>query len=128
MKTYATVDAYIKAFPIPAQKALRALRATIRKAAPDADELISYGMPAYKQHGVLVYFGAHTGHIGFYPTSTAIAAFTKDVARYTWSKGTVRFPLDRPIPHALVARMVRYRVKENELKATVRSSAGSRRR
>jgi len=126
MKTYANVDAYIKAFPIPAQKALRALRATVRKAAPGADEVISYGMPAYKQHGVIAYFGAHTGHIGFYPTSSAIAAFAKDLTRYTWSKGTVRFPLDRPIPHALVARMVRYRVKENEQKFT--SKAGSRRR
>lgn len=117
MKKPVSVDAYIRDFPGPVQNALRRLRGTILKSAPGAEEGISYGMPAYKQKGVLVYFGAYANHIGFYPTSSAIAAFKKDLAPFECSKGTVRFPLDRPLPYGLVSRMVRSRVRENLRKA-----------
>ena len=117
MKRYASVDAYLEDFPTPVQEILQKFRDTVRRAAPDAEEAVSYGMPAYKLGGVLVYFAAHTRHIGFYPTSTGIAAFKQELQRFQCSKGTVRFPLDRPVPYGLVARIVRYRVKENLAKA-----------
>lgn len=111
-KTY-DIDKYIAGFTKDKQKLLKQLRATIRKAAPNAQEVISYGMPAFKQDGMLVYFAAWKNHIGFYPTSSAIKAFRKDLSFFNVSKGTVQFPLDKPIPTGLVTKIVKFRVKEN---------------
>lgn len=108
-----TIDAYIAQFPPDIQARLEQVRATIRKAAPQAVETISYGMPAFKQHRVLVYFAAYAKHIGFYPTGSGIAAFQKEISAFKNSKGAVQFPHDRPLPLALIRRMVQYRVKDD---------------
>jgi uncharacterized protein YdhG (YjbR/CyaY superfamily) len=108
-----TIDEYIETFPVEIQSILEKLRRTIRKAAPEAAEVISYQMPAFKQNGVLVYFAAHQNHIGFYPTSSGIAAFKKELSAYKGSKGAVQFPLDQPLPFDLVEKIVKFRVKEN---------------
>ncbi len=113
MKKPENIDAYIAGFPKEVQLLLQQLRAIIQKAAPDAIEKISYGMPAFACDGTLVYFAAHTRHIGFYPYASAIKAFSKDIEKYVSSKGTVQFPFDKPIPVRLVSKMVRFRVIEN---------------
>lgn len=107
------VDEYIALQPPEVQEILKKLRQAIKKAAPQAEEGISYTMPAYKYHGVLVYFGAYKTHIGFYPTGNGIAAFKKELSAYEGSKGTVRFPLNKPLPLGLISKIVKYRVKEN---------------
>ena len=114
-------DAYIAGYPKETQKNLKLLRAAIKKAAPQAEEVISYGMPAYKWNGMLVYFAAYEKHIGFYPGSSGIAAFKKELASYKTSKGTVQFPVDEPVPLPLVARIVKFRLKENQEKALLKS-------
>ena len=111
------VDEYIAAFPKATQQLLKQMRATIKKAAPDAEEVISYGMPGYKLSGVLVYFAGYENHIGFYATTTGNDAFTKQLSAYKTGKGSVQFPLDKPSPLALITKIVKYRVKENLLKA-----------
>jgi uncharacterized protein YdhG (YjbR/CyaY superfamily) len=113
---YKTIDEYIKTFPADIQIILEKMRQTIRKAAPEAVEVISYHMPAFKLNGILVYFAAYKNHIGFYPTSSGIEAFKEELAAYKWSKGAVQFPLDKPIPFALVKRIVIFRVKGNSKK------------
>lgn len=114
----ATVDEYIDQFPPHKQKLLQQLRATIRAVVPDAAELISYGMPAYKRkRTTLVYIGATNHHIGFYPTSTGVAAFADELTGYDCAKGTIRFPFDKPLPGDLIAAIVRYRVEESEAEA-----------
>lgn len=120
MKTLDTpnnIDEYIAGFPPEIQTILGKLRAAIRKAAPGALETISYQMPAYKQNGILVYFAAHKQHIGFYPTSSAILAFREELKNYKSAKGTVQFPVDKPIPLDLVSEIVKFRVQENILRA-----------
>lgn len=112
------VDEYVSAQPKAVQAALNKLRSTIRSAAPEAEEVISYQMPAYKHYGMLVYFAVWPGHIGFYPTPGGIEAFKKELAAYEMSKGTVKFPLDSTIPYSLITKIVKYRVKENEMKAS----------
>lgn len=112
-KEFKTVDEYIDAFPKNVQIVLQELRQVIREAAPEAKEAISYQMPAFKLNGILVWFAAFKNHIGFYPKMSAIEAFKKELAGYEVSKGTIRFPLDKPIPFDLVKRIVKYRVKEN---------------
>lgn len=107
------VDEYIAGFPKEIQKVLEELRATIKKAAPDAEEVIRYQMPAYKYHGPLVYFAVHKNHIGFYATPTGNTAFEKELCSYKTGKGSVQFPLDQPVPLQLVARIVKFRVEEN---------------
>lgn len=111
-----TVDEYIKSFQPDIQNILKKLRQAIREAAPEAIEVISYHMPAFKQNGILVYFAAHKNHIGFYPMASGIKAFNAELAPYKWSKGTVQFPLDKPIPFDLVKKIVALRVKENSKK------------
>jgi len=111
-KTY-DIDKYIAGFTKDKQKLLKQFRGIIRKAAPQAQETISYGMPAFKQNGMLVYFAAWKNHIGFYPTSSGIKAFRKDLSSFTVSKGTVQFPLDKSLPTGLVTRIVKFKVKEN---------------
>jgi len=111
------IDEYIAGFPRDVQEILQKLRATIREAAPDAEEKISYQMPAFAQHGILVYFAAFKKHIGFFPTSTGIERFKDELSDYETSKGTVRFPLDQPIRYDLVSKIVAFRVRENLAKA-----------
>lgn len=118
--TVTDVPAYIAGFPAGTRKLLKQLRDTIRKSVPGAEELISYGMPAYKYHGVLVYFAAYKQHIGFYPTSSGIKQFQKEIAAYKNSKGAVQFPLDQPLPLPLIAQIVIFRVKENLIKEEIR--------
>jgi uncharacterized protein YdhG (YjbR/CyaY superfamily) len=110
---YKTIDEYVNAAAKEVQPVLQELRQVIHEAAPAAQEVISYNMPAFKQNGVLVYFAAFKNHIGFFPTSSGVAAFTKELSSYDTSKGTVRFPLDEAIPYDLVAKIVKFRVQEN---------------
>ncbi len=107
------IDEYIAGCPEDIQGKLKELRATIKKAAPGAEEKISYHMPAFNLNGILVYFAAQSRHIGFYPTSSGVTAFKKEITGYKTSKGAIQFPLDKPIPHELVARIVKFRVREN---------------
>lgn len=120
---FRTTDEYIALFPADIQALLRQMRRAIHAAAPDAQEIISYGMPAFAQHGNLVYFAAQKGYIGFYPTGSGIAAFQQELARYPSSKGAVRFPFDQPLPLDLIAKIVRFRVDENARRAAEKASA-----
>lgn len=112
-KVAKSVTEYIANEPKEIQKNLKALRATIKKNAPKSEEKISYGMPAYKLEGMLVYFAAYKTHIGFYPTSSGVAAFEKELSKYSVSKGTVRFPIDRLLPLTLIGKIVKFRAQEN---------------
>jgi uncharacterized protein YdhG (YjbR/CyaY superfamily) len=116
-KTVATIDEYIAGYPKDVQAILQKIRTTIRKAAPDAAEAMKYQIPTLVQNGNLVHFGAYKNHIGFYPTSKAIAKFKKDLSAYAGAKGTVRFPLDKPIPLGLISKIVKSRVQDNLTKA-----------
>ncbi len=107
------VDEYIKGCPAALQKRLNEIRNAILKAAPGAEERISYQMPAYYLRGILVYFAAHKDHIGFYPTASGVEAFKKELSQYKYSKGTIQFPLNKPFPFDLITRIVIFRVKEN---------------
>ena len=111
------VPGYISGFPPPTRKLLRQVRALIKSAAPKAMEGISYGMPGYKYHGMLVYFAGYAHHIGLYPGAKAILHFRNRLIRYNTSKGTVRFPLDSPLPVGLIRDIVTWRTRENEMKA-----------
>ncbi|QXV66432.1 DUF1801 domain-containing protein [Mucilaginibacter sp. 21P] len=113
MQKPASTDAYIKSFGEDIQQLLNTMRETIKQAAPQAQETISYGMPAYKQHSVLVYFAAQSKHIGFYPGAKAIEVFAADLDSFDTSKGTIRFPFDKPLPLDLVARITQFRIKED---------------
>jgi len=115
---FSTIDEYIGTFPKDVQNTLRKLRQAIKEAAPDAVEAISYQMPAFRLRGNLVYFAAFKNHIGFYPTSSGIEAFKKELSSYETSKGAIRFPIGKPLPLSLITKIVRYRVKENLVKAT----------
>ena len=112
-----TIDAYIADFPKAVQQILQKVRATIKTAAPDAKETIKYGIPTFTLNGNLVHFGGYKEHIGFYPAPAGIAEFKKELAPYASGKGTIRFPLDKPIPFALITRIVKFRVKKNLAKA-----------
>jgi uncharacterized protein YdhG (YjbR/CyaY superfamily) len=109
----AEVDAYIAGFPPATRRLLEEMRQTISAAAPEASEKISYQMPTFYLEGNLVHFAAFTSHIGFYPVPTGISAFEKELAPYKQGKGSVQFPLDKPLPLDLVARIVKFRVAEN---------------
>ena len=111
MKTYKNISEYIVQFPKPIQKLLQEIRQTITEAAPAATEAISYGIPTFKLNGNLVHFAAYEHHIGFYPGAAAIVDFAKEFSKYKTSKGTVQFPLDQPIPHTLIKKVVKARVK-----------------
>jgi uncharacterized protein YdhG (YjbR/CyaY superfamily) len=115
-----SIDEYISAFPEDIQEKLQNIRLTIREAAPDAEETISYQMPAFRQNGILVYFAAFKNHISFFPTSSGIEKFKVDLAAYEGSKGTVKFPLDKPIPYDLIKLIVKFRVEENLRKAVAK--------
>src|SRR6478672_8441152 len=107
--TYSTIDEYIANFPEEKQALLQEMRATVKAAAPNAEEIISYGMPAFAQNGNLVYFAAAKNYIGFYPTGSGIKAFEEEFSGFEYSKGVVKFPLDKPLPVDLITRIVQYR-------------------
>jgi len=110
---FKTADEYLSAFPAATRRILQEVRQTIKKAAPQAEEVISYNMPAFKLHGVLVYYAGYQKHIGFYPTPSAIKAFQKELAQYESSKGAVQFPIDEAMPVELITKIVQFRVREN---------------
>ena len=116
-KAPTTIDAYIAGFPNDVQVILKKIRMTVRKAAPDAEEKISYQMPTFTLNGNLVHFAAFKNHIGFYPTPTGTEKFQKELSAYKGAKGSVRFPLDKPIPFGLITKIVKFRAKENLARA-----------
>jgi len=109
----ATIDEYIAQYPQDVQIIMNKLRAVIKETAPEAQERISYGMPGFYLHGMLVWFGGHKNHIGFYPTGEGVEAFQNQLAGYKMSKGAVQFPLDQPIPYELIRKIVKHRMEEN---------------
>ncbi len=111
------VDVFIAKYPKEVQEVLTKVRQTIRDAAPEAMETINYGIPTFQLNGNLVHFSALTNHIGFYPTPSGIEKFQKELSKYEGAKGSVKFPLDQPIPYALITKIVKFRVKENLAKA-----------
>ena len=115
-KGFKTIDEYIASFPPNVQTALQQTRQAIKEAAPQAKEVISYSMPAFKLNGILVWFAAFKKHIGFFPKVSAMEAFEKKLVSYQISKGTIRFPLDKPIPVDLVKEIVKFRIKEDNSK------------
>jgi uncharacterized protein YdhG (YjbR/CyaY superfamily) len=112
------IDEYIRTFPKETQSILKKLRASIKAVAPNAEEAIKYQLPTFRLNGKnLVHFGAWKNHIGFYPTPSATVAFKKELQKYKGAKGSVQFPIDKPLPMALIKKIVSFRVKENSAKA-----------
>jgi len=107
------IDEYIASFPKETQKLLEQVRVTIREAAPEAEETINYGIPTLTLKGNLVHFAAFKNHIGFYPAPSAIKSFSKELSAYDGAKGSVKFPIDKPLPFDLISKIVKFRVKEN---------------
>jgi len=122
MKTNApkNIDDYIAGYPKDVQVILKKIRTTIKKAAPEAEEAMSYQMPTFKLKGNLVHFAAFKNHIGFYPAPTGIEQFKKELAIYQKGKGTLQFPLDKPLPLGLITKIVKFRVKENLARAAAK--------
>ena len=117
-KAAKNIDAYIAEFPDEVQQILKKIRMTIRKAAPQAQETISYKIPAFTLNGHLVYFAAFKNHIGFYPPVTGgDAKFKREKAVYEGPNGNLRFPLDKPVPYTLISKIVKFRLKENLVRA-----------
>ena len=110
---FSTVEEYIASYPFETQKILVNIRQTIKRIAPDAIERISYKMPEYDLYGPLVYFAAYKNHIGLYPTETGIIKFKEEIKEYVNSKGSIRFPLNKPIPYELIERIDKFRISEN---------------
>ncbi|PSR52782.1 hypothetical protein AHMF7605_04210 [Adhaeribacter arboris] len=118
MNNSANIDQYIQDFPPEIQERLQQLRTTIREITPEAEEKISYGIPTFYLQGNLVHFGAYKNHIGFYPAPSGIQAFQEELATYEGGKGTIKFPLNKPLPVDLIKKIVAYRVEKNLEKAT----------
>lgn len=119
--TYETFDEYIIQFPTEIQEILQTLRKVIKDAAPDAKEKISYQMPTFVLHGNLVHFAAYKNHIGFYPAPSGIEAFKDELSQYKGAKGSVQFPIEKPLPYELISKIVKYRLVENIKKAEEKS-------
>jgi len=117
---FKNIDEYIATFPEEIQEVLQDVRTTIHKAAPEAEEAISYQMPTFKLNGNLVHFAAWKNHIGFYPTPSGTKEFQKEIAKYAFAKGSIQFPLNEPMPLALITKIVKFRVKESQRKVPVR--------
>lgn len=115
-----TIDEYIAASPSKVRPILKRIRKTIREAAPQAEEIISYRMPAFRQGGVLIYFAAFNEHIGLYPPVRGSSSLEKKAAPYAGEKGNLRFPLDHPIPYDLIASIVEFRVRQSKAKTGAR--------
>lgn len=113
MKTYNSIPDYIKHAPADKRELLENMRKEIQAAAPDATESIKYGMPTFELNGNLVHFAAMKGHLGFYPTPSAIQKFKQELSDYETSKGCIRFPYDKEVPYSLVQKIVKFRVSEN---------------
>jgi uncharacterized protein YdhG (YjbR/CyaY superfamily) len=113
----ATIDDYIAEAPLEVQPILQKIRATVRQAAPQAEEVMSYRMPAFKQDGILIYFAAFKKHIGLFPPATGEAALTREAAKYAGPKGNLQLPLDEPIPYPLIRKIVKARLKANRERA-----------
>jgi uncharacterized protein YdhG (YjbR/CyaY superfamily) len=113
MNDATTIDGYIADSPKDTQEHLKQIREVVRKLVPEAKEDIKYGMPTYVLNGNLLHFAGFEHHIGFYPTPTGISSFKKDLAPYKQGKGSVQFPLDKPMPLALITRIIKYRLKQN---------------
>jgi len=114
------IDAYIASFPENVQKLLGRVRQTIRESAPGAEEAMKYQIPTFTLHGNLVHFAGYKRHIGFYPAPSGIEKFKKELSDYEGAKGSVKFPLDKPIPYDLISRIVKFRVNENLEQAEAR--------
>lgn len=108
-----TIDEYISSFPNDVREILEKIRTTIRKAAPGAEEKISYQIPTFTLSGNLVHFAAYEKHVGFYPGSSGVKRFKRELSAYDGAKGSVQFPLGKPIPFGLVSKIVKFRVREN---------------
>ncbi len=121
MKAAGSIDEYIAGYPEDVQAQLKKMREAIHKAAPGAGEAIKYGLATFTLNGNLVHFGAFKTHIGFYPAPGGIKEFQKELARYDGSKGTIRFPLDKPLPLALITKIVKFRVKQSIEKEKMRA-------
>lgn len=115
------IDEYIADFPNDVQKILKKIRKTIKDAAPDAEEAIKYGIPTFVLNGNLVHFGGYKEHIGFYPDPRGIEEFEKELSIYRAGKGTIKFPLDKPVPYELITRIVKFRVNQNLEKAKAKA-------
>jgi uncharacterized protein YdhG (YjbR/CyaY superfamily) len=109
---FKTVDEYIATFPESTKSLLEEIRKTVKEAAPDAEEVISYNMPAARLNSILVYYAAYEKHIGFYPTANGIEAFKEELSSYKWSKGAVQFPIERPVPFDLITKIVKFRATQ----------------
>jgi len=120
MKEVIDAESYILGFPEPVQSLLFELRNCIKKTAPQAEEVISYQMPAYKYQGMLVYFAGYSNHIGFYPGASGVEHFLPELTQYKTSKGTIQFPLDKPLPLDLIKRIVEFRLQENSNKKALK--------
>ena len=114
------IDEYIAGFPRDVQEILKQIRTTIMKAAPDTEEAIKYRIPTFVLNGNLVHFAAFKKHIGFYPTPSGIEEFKDELSRYERAKGSVQFPIDKPIPFSLIQKIVEFRVKESRSKFTAK--------
>jgi uncharacterized protein YdhG (YjbR/CyaY superfamily) len=122
MKAVKTVEEYLSLFPEPQRKELEKIRKAIKDTAPKAEEAISYGMPGYKLNGVLVYFGGFKTHCSFFPAgNSVIKKFSEELKEYKTSKGTIQFPLNQSIPVLLIKKMVKERIRENEIKQKEKS-------
>jgi uncharacterized protein YdhG (YjbR/CyaY superfamily) len=119
----ATIDEYIESFPKDIQKILKEVRATVRKAAPRAEETIKYGMPTFTYKGNLVYFAAFKKHLGFFPAPTNDPSFEKALSLYKTGKGSIQFPYDQPMPLSLITRITRWRIQQNSKKEAAKKSA-----
>ena len=117
-----TIDEYIARFSIDVQLMLQQLRELIIKLAPEAEEIISYSMPAFKWNGRLVWFAGYKNHIGFYPGASTIAAFQNELANYKWAKGSVQFSLHHALPVTLIAKIVKFKMKENVQKVQMKEA------
>ena len=115
--TYNSIDEYIAEFPPEVRETLETLRKVIKESSPDAIEKISYQMPTFYLHGNLVHFAAYKNHIGFYPAPSGIEAFKDELAEYKGAKGSVQFPLGKPLPYELIIRIVKFRAEENQKQA-----------
>jgi uncharacterized protein YdhG (YjbR/CyaY superfamily) len=118
-----SIDEYIAEFPADVREMLETIRFTIAENAPLAEECINYGMPTFKLEGNLVHFAAYKNHLGFYPGSSGVSNFEKELMKYPTSKGAIQFPLNEDVPVNLIAKIVKFRVKENLEKAAVKKSA-----
>lgn len=125
VKEYTTIDAYIKSQTKDKQPGLMELRAIIKSVAPEAEEGIGYKMPVFKLYGVLAYFAAAKNHFGLYAMPSAVIQFTKELEKYTTSKGAIQFPIDKPLPSTLIKKIIKFRVKENKLKARLKAKKKS---